>query len=579
MIQTHKPVTLYELPINESTIHTIFENPAPMVLWVTTNPSVAHLIKQVKPTYHVQRITGANHNEFEVILNAIENQHVDVIILGIEQLLNQPKLERVLKLITSISHVVIDHIHHFSPTSFDYRPEYEYLNILFNTLTQAHWSLISNSLSVFDYESITSKINVDHIKKHSLPNPSIACHQVCDISQLIQRLSETIIYTHTLIVTHDYFEAETIAFLLNQLMPCGVVHRKVEETKKVHTLSQWQHEVSNCLVITSDTTLPHPYPLVDQIIWLDYPLSWHQLTFYKELFAAKKHVIMTYHVPSYSQSSMHQFPFDHRLDEIMMTLKTNHHGLTMREIERFINIDSYVCEKAMKGLRVFGQVDKKSMHYFPIESITFSKDELESIHSKKLSYFKEFLADIVKTESFQLQVDDNVHHIVNHSAMPIRPKVLFPITFYPKSLISKHHQTEQGYLFIRSKYDPYKRAQDIHNIMVSNSNDVDTKSIVPLYNQEENISELIKHLSQLNQSAIHHVFDKFDTSLLHTMKNPFHKMTMIMNQFTMLQTDYISDCVFVVANHGDHFWQMSVVGYELLSRNMCKKVIVIFNQP
>ncbi len=579
MIQTHKPVTLHELPINESTIHTIFKNAAPMVLWVTSNPSVAHLIKQIKPAYQVRCITGANNNEFDDILNAIENQKVDVIVLGIEQLLNQPKLERILKLITSISHVVVDHIHHLSPISFDYRPEYEHLSILFNALTQAHWSFISNSLSESDFKAITFKVNIHHIKNSNQLNRSISNHQVNDISQLIQLLSETIMESRTLIVTHDYFEAEIVAFLLNQLMPCGVVHRKVEESKKVQTLNEWQSGIISCLVITSDTILPYPYPFVDQVIWLDYPLNWYQVAFYKELYAAKKHAIMTYHDPSYLQISMHQFPFDHRLEEIMITLENNHHGLTMREIERFINIDSYVCEKAMKGLRVFGQVDKRSMHYFPIEGTTFSKDELEGIHSKKLAYFKDFLADIVKTEPFQLQVDDNIRHVVTHSAMPIRPKVLFPITFYPKSLILKNHQTEYGYLFISFPYNPYTRAHDIDSIMTSNLKDNETQSIVPLYHHETDMSELIKHLSQLNQSPIHHIFDKFDASLLHTMKNPFHKMTMIINQLTLLKTSYLSDSVFVVANHGDHFWQMGVVGYELLSRNMCKKVIVIFNQP
>jgi hypothetical protein len=579
MIQTNKPVTLFELPISKSTIQALLKHHAPLVLWVTSNPSVAHMIKQVKPEYNVQRITGANINEFDDIVDAIKQQHVDVIVLGIEQLLNQPKLTKILQLITSVSHVIIDHIHHFSPTSFDYRPEYEHLNILFKNLAQANWSLISNSLSEFDYEIITSKVNVQHVEKKVQHSANIMKHQVFDISQLIQQLNETIMHKSTIIVTHDYAEAEIVAFLLNQQIPCGVVHRKVDETKKVKTLNQWQTGIISCLVITSDTTLPYPYPSVDQIIWLDYPISWHQLEFYKELFAAKKQMIMTYHDHSYSRSSMHQFPFNQHLDEIMMTLKTNHHGLTMREIERFINIDSYSCEKALKGLRVFGQVDKRNMHYFPVEDNSLFKDEVESIHLKKYSYFEDLLTRIDHSEQTHPKVKDNIYQIVNHSAMPIRPKVLFPITFYPKSLILKQHQTEHGHLFACPLYDPYARALDIHHIMESFSNSIETQSIVPLHNHEEDIIELIKHLSQLSQSPIHDVFGNFDASLLHTMKNPFHKMTMIMNQLIVRQTNYLSDHVIVVANHGDHFWQMGVVGYELLSRNMCKKVMVIFNQP
>ena len=579
MIQANQPVTIFELPISKSTIQTLLKHHSPFMLWVTSNPSIAHMIKQVKPNYNVQWITGANINEFDDVVAAIEQQQVDVIVLGIEQLLNQSKLTKILNLITSVSHVVIDHIHHYSPTSFDYRPEYEYLNILFNTLRQAHWSLVSNSLSEFDYEIIKSKINIHYVEKNDQHLDHVMKHQVFDLSQLIQLLNETIMHKSSIIVTHDYVEAEIIAFLLNHLTPCGVVHRKVDESKKVLTLNQWQTEEISTLVITSDTALPYPYPSVDQTIWLDYPLSLQQLEFFKELFAAQKQMIMTYHSPSFSRSSMHQFPFDHQLDEIMMTLKTNNHGLTMREIERFINIDSYRCEKAMKGLLVFGQVIKRNMHYFPIADKPLIKEEVENTQSKKITCFQDFISKINQNETYQPDVSDTIYNIVNHSTMPVRPKILFPITFYPKSLILKHHQTEQGHLFIRSIDDPYLRALDIHHIMTSNENGTDTQAIVPLYNHEDDMSELIIHLSKINPAPVCHAFEKFDASLLHTMKNPFHKMTMIMKQITLQHTDYISDCVFVIANHGDHFWQMGVVGYELLSRNMCKKVVVIFNQP
>ncbi len=577
MIQSTNPVILYELPLNV-TIQKILKDQTTLILWITSNPSLTLILKQERPSLNILKITGANYHEFEMTLSAIQNQQVDILVLGIEQLLNKPKLDTILQSMTITPHIVVDHIHHWSPISFDYRPEYENLTLLAQKFKDASWTLISHCLSSYDVEIITSKITLSDVIKEK-NNLKLQNHiKVDSWHQLCQLIYNKTTSQSHLIITHDYLEAQWIAFLLNKLTPCGVVHRKVEETKKVDTLQAWQKKQISSLVITSDTILPYPYPKIDLVIWVDYPISKYQWLDSMHTYQTSTLAIITNHQPSFNQSAMHQFPYDGRLNEITRVLKEQKHGLTMREIERYYNIESYTLEKAMKGLRVFKGVNKQNMKYFPLDHWHFPLNIIKSIHKNKIKLFHQLLESINPPDNYLSENHLEIEDTITHSAMPIRPKILFPTNFYEKSLIASHHQTDYGYLFATYPYKTRTRVYDIHRLINQFKKEDETLSIVPFIDGEIELLEVINQLSNRLNFPINQVFHSFDSSSLNKMQNPFYKMTMIKNQTKLIHTQYLSDCVVVIANHGDHFWQMGVVGYELLSNNMCKRVIMIFNQ-
>lgn len=551
-----------------------------LILFITSTPSYSFVLNQAFPTKNIQSITGANNHEYQGILKALRHQEVDILILGIEQLINPTKIDVVLSIITRhVGHVIIDHIHHLSLYSHDIKAEYFTLKKLYATLKQAQWHLFSYALSIQDKQVIADVFTSvsDSTTKTTIP---IAYYSTSKTQQL-QLLLDYAEQGNILIVSHDYIQAEITAFKLNRLIPSGVIHRKVEETNKVALTSKWQQSSLQSLVTTSDTLLPYPYPSVDTILWIQTPLNLTQMQEWHHRFSAKQSIVVgSIESNAYCLAASHNFPYDETLTQVIKIISNHPQGLTMREMEHYLNIESYTLEKVLKGLKAFEATKKVQSKY-----VVHKPWELNQLYSLTIQKVQQqahqTLRDILLQHQLRetMHVSDKVEDVYNHVALPLRPKVLFPIGFYPKSLIYEPWLSKTGYVFEEAYKNIQLRSNDIIHIINGLSDTLEEVSIVSLSMYNDSIDLLTMNINQRLDLPFIRVFNEFDSSVLADNLNPYHKLKAITEQLQLNETSHLKATTFVVADHADHYWQMAVAAYELLSKGLTKQVIVIFNQP
>lgn len=556
-------------------------NDQKLIFLITSTPSYALKLKNDFPNKNIQSITGANHHEYQDVLYLLGQQLIDILVLGIEQLINPTKLDAVLDLIhDQLGFVMVDHVHHASFFNHDTKFEYLKLNELHIKLNHVPWYLYSHALSQADIRALSNsfdEITNAFSTHHSLTLTFYSANKLQQLQTLVNYANKGSV----LVVAHDYLKAEMIANKLNCLVLAGVIHRKVEETTKVFLTKQWQAGKLNLLVTTSDTLLPFPYPLVDTVAWIEPPLNKIQLLEWHSLFNAKESIVIgNISDQSYLQASLHQVPYNETLNTIVKTIKDSPEGLTMREIEHYINIDTYTLEKALKGLRAMHAIKKHNSKYIIEQDwkldASLSKDissSMQEEHTQLVRYLKQHEQPPVN------EISDNTIHVFNHVALKLRPRVLFPIGFYPKSLIPNHLMSLPGFVFEELSLNINQRADDIVKLIEESKIDVMDLSVVLLSKLNDHVHDVAKVVANRLNVPLSLAFEEFDSCVLSLNLNPYHKMKAIMNQIKLLPTETLKTTVVVIADHADHYWQMAVVAYELLSNSRCKKVMVVFNQP
>ncbi len=548
------------------------------ILLITSTPSISTTIKNACNTEKVYEITGANNNEFKLIVEHMKNRNVDVLIMGIEQLLNENKREIIIELYNYADIVMVDNIHHLSKTNFDYRPEYENIQYMLQTFITSQCFLYAYALSKEDIHVLS--LNFPYLL-NSFSEPEIFYSYYSNLDE--QRLA-SIVFLATnysvVCITHDYLFAEIFANQLHRFVSSGAIHRKVEETKKVKTTLTWQSSLLTSLVITSDTILPYPYPHVDHVIWLDMPVSKQQVSFYHQLFIATKSLLV-FNKESYTPNNVfvHQFAYNNLLNEVVQSIKNNPSGLTMREIEHFIDGESYVLEKAMKGLKAYQALKKEKLVYVLDQTFQLTNTMINNHQAMKENDFRSLFDTLHQKDDIDAKITPEITQTMYHYALSVFPKILFPIGFYNSSLIKKEHQSDAGYVFYKSYMNIDDRAQAIKGILdhlnISNT-DI---SITCLCDENDSIETLMKYYARKHGVPFFKMFSSFRSDLLKNYFNPYHKMTCIMSQFKLIRKTELNDITIVFADHGDHFWQMGVVAKALLEEKLTKRVIVVFNQP
>lgn len=548
------------------------------ILLITSTPSISATIKTTCQIESVYEVTGANNNEFKRIVEHMQHRNVDVLIMGIEQLLNNVKRDIVLESFHYADIVMVDNIHHLIKTNFDYRPEYENIHDISQSFFASQWMLYTYILSQKEIHVLSNHFPT-LINNYKEPEISYTYYSMSDEKRLSFLMSLTT--NHSIVcIAHDYLFAEIVDNQLQRFGSSGVVHRKVEETKKVSTTLDWQSSLLTTLVITSDTILPYPYPRVDYVVWLDMPVSKQQISFYQQLFDANNSLLV-FRKEFYMSNDVfvHQFAYNNLLNDVVHSIKDNPTGLTMREIEHFIDGESYVLEKAMKGLRAYNALKKNKLVYVLNQPFHLSSSEIKHHQSMKENNLLELYKTLEPKDDIDTAITPQIIETINHYPLSIRPKVLFPIGFFNSSLIKKEHRSDVGYVFYKSYANLNNRAQAIKGILDSlDISNTDT-SITCLCDENDSIEKLMQHYSRTYD--IHHakVFSSFKSSLLKNYFNPYHKMTCVMSQFKLIKTSKLKDTTVVFADHGDHFWQMGVVAKTLLEEKITKRVIVVFNQP
>lgn len=552
-----------------------------LILFISATPSYALVLKQLFPTKNIQRITGANHNEYQINLQALRYHEVDILVLGIEQLINPTKLDMILSIIPSnLGYVMIDHIEQMSLFNHDVKAEYFTLNKLYEKLAIATWFLFSFSMSTLDKQEIAHSFAlVDDA--YLEPSINSIVYYPYDQAKMLQFLVNKAQQCNILIVAHDYIQAQMSAFKLNKLIPTGVIHRKVDESSKVATTTKWQEGILTALVTTSDTLLPYPYPQVDCVVWIETPFSMTQVQSWHHRFDASQSLVTGIaKEDSYAQATMHHFPYNQTLTQIVDLVSQHPTGITLREMEHELNIESYSFEKALKGLRALHALKKVQSKYVMDEPWSFNQELAHTIFIKKKQAHNELLETLQKNKATsELVVSLDVDKVYRYTALPLKAKVLFPIGFYSKSLIPKSLLSEVGYVFEEPYDDIRQRAVDVIELIDSNSIDKNQLSIMTLSKKNDEIYALGQHLAALLNLQLDDVFDDFDSSTLKEHLNPFHKMSQVKKQVRLHNNHPLKKTTLVLADHADQSWQMAVVAYELLECTSTKRVIVIFNQP
>ncbi len=551
------------------------------ILWITSDLSIASVITETSIDPSVVTISGTNNDRFEQTLIDIANDSYRVVVLGIEQLLNIPKLQRILDVMAHTRTVVVDHAHQLSLANFDHRPELHHLSFIDQALPDAEWLLFSEALSASEIPLIQQQVDVDIQTPLFRQSTSHQAIMVDDLVHTLQTVIDLVSNQRAIMITHDYQLAEMINNMLDHVFPCGVIHRKVDERKKVETLTKWLSKSLDHVVTTSDTILSnHPSESVAMIVWIERPISIQQMDHWTIKFGSKKTIVLIRSEDRPGQHMIHQFPYDHRLSLIHDVLSNHPNGLTMREIERHLNMESYALEKALKGLRVLNGVIKDKLTYKANPQWSIKQDDIQYIRTLKQEAYDQATAEFktLLKQDHKVIISDTITQLATNTPMSVKAKVLFPITFYPKSLIDKHLQTETGYVYPMMIPDINTRADSICSLIENNA-DISHVTIVPLSIKNDVIDTLSDHIANKLFIPKRYLIDDFVSDDLKEALNPYHKMKRIKERLTLIHDQPVSDTIVIIADHGDHFWQMAVAGYELLSRSMCLKVIVIFNQP
>ena len=544
------------------------------VLIITSMPSISRVIQDHILDLRLYEITGANHNQYAFVIEKLQNQDLDVLVLGYEQLINPPKLNDVIATYQNVDYVLIMNINQSIPSNFDYRVEFENLPLIFTAFNKAQFMFFTYALSESELKELETRYHLEH---HFQTNNQDAIYYELDVYERFNPLLEILKGQATIIIVHDYDEATMLANQINHFQPCGVVHRRVPEIQKVIYQDQWQAgELAN-LVITSDTILPFKHPEITQIIWAAPPLSFSQMEFFHH-FLQSKQTYLLFNKNHYDQNHIftHQFVLDQSLNDLLNLLKDYPDGLTMREIERHLDGNSYTLEKAIKGLLVFGALKRKKAGYILDLPFYVTTSMAQAYAQAKIDDYHYFIDQLIP--DYCPYTIDDVADTLNHLPLVVPPKVLFPTGFFNRSLIDINLQSQPGYVFYKTYDHLNQRINAINKLLASLEIDLNDTSVTYL-SKDDDVKSLAQHFSQGLGLPLSTCFGPFDSSLIKRAANPYHKMKAILNQFNLLSTKLLKATTIVFADHGDHYWQMGVIAKSLLENKMTKQVIVIFNQP
>ena len=545
------------------------------VLIITSMPSISLVIQDQIFDLRLYEITGANHNQYPFVIDKLQNQDLDILVLGYEQLINPPKLNDVIATYQQVDYVLIMNINQSIPSNFDYRVEFENLPLILRAFNQAQFMFFAYALSESELKELESRYSLEH---HFQTNNQNALFYELDVYERFNPLLEILKGQATIIIVHDYDEATMLANQINHFIPCGVVHRRVAEIQKVIYQDQWQAgELAN-LVITSDTILPFQHPEITQIIWVSPPISHSQMEFFHH-FLQVKQTYLLFNKNHYNQSHIftHQFMLDQSLNDLLNLLKAYPDGLTMREIERHVDGNSYTLEKSIKGLLVFGALKRKKAGYILDQPFYVTTSMAQVYAQAKMDQYHHFIDQLIPSHC-PYTINDDIAITLNHLPLEIPPKVLFPTGFFKQSLIDLNLQSQPGYVFYQAYDNLNQRLTAINQLIQTLDIDLNNLSVTHLSNDDQ-IKSLAHHFSESLGLPLSTCFGPFDSSLIKLAANPYHKMKAILNQFNLLSKESLKAMTIVFADHGDHYWQMGVIAKSLLENKMTKQVIVIFNQP
>src|SRR5690554_573731 len=182
------------------------------VLLITSTPSISKLIKKYSSITNVYEVTGANNNEFKAIINHIKNKSVSVLIMGIEQLINEVKRDAIIELYNYADVLMVDHIHHLSLTSFDYRPEYENISLMMQSYATSETFFYAYSLNQRDINILNQQFP-QCINQFNQP-PIDFMYTSYEDEKRLALLVSLVANNNIVCISHDYLLAELIA---NQL--------------------------------------------------------------------------------------------------------------------------------------------------------------------------------------------------------------------------------------------------------------------------------------------------------------------------------------------------------------------------
>lgn len=316
-------------------------------------------------------INSSNRGEWDRVVEDVRNDRVDALLISPERLANEEFTERVLdKIADRIGLFVVDEVHCISDWGHDFRPDYQRLvNVL--KMMPPNTPVLGTTATANDrvIEDVKNQLGDIEVQRGSLMRKSLKlqtlrlagqAERLAWLAQNIPCMPGTgIVYTLT---TRD---AEQVADWLNsQGVDARAYHGSIEH-EDFEDSNAYRQKLERLLrnneikVLVATTALGMGYDKPDLNFVIHYQASGSVVAYYQQVGRAGRAIdeALGIMMAGREDTEIHEyfrstaFPSEGHVNAILAVL-AEHDGLSVAEIEQFVNIGKLQIEKVLKMLSV-----------------------------------------------------------------------------------------------------------------------------------------------------------------------------------------------------------------------------------
>ncbi len=317
------------------------------------------------------KIDSSNKGEWDRVVQNVHNDQVDALLISPERLANEEFIERVLDRIADrIGLFVVDEVHCISDWGHDFRPDYQRLvNVLKRMPPNSPVLGTTATANNRVIEDVKNQLGDIEVRRGSLMRKSLKlqtlrlasqAERLAWLAQNIPDLPGTgIVYTLT---TRD---AEQVAEWLNsQGIDARAYHGSIEH-EDFEDSNAYRQELERLLrkneikVLVATTALGMGYDKPDLSFVIHYQASGSVVAYYQQVGRAGRAIpeALGILMAGREDTEIHEyfrstaFPSEGHVNAILAVL-AEHGGLSIADIEQFVNIGRQKIEKVLKMLSV-----------------------------------------------------------------------------------------------------------------------------------------------------------------------------------------------------------------------------------
>lgn len=350
----------------------------------------------------VKTVNYQNYDEWEMIYDEIATGSLDALIISPERLANEEFREQ-LSRISNIGMLVIDEAHCISDWGHDFRPDYRRIVSIVKSMPKGT-PLIATTATANDrvVEDIKKQLGDDiieyrgHLMRNSLNIQTIRMESLAErlawLKENIQFCPNTgIIYCLTI------NDCELVAkWLKENDIDCEAFHSRIDADKKSVIVKKFLKNEIKVLSATVAFGMGFDKPDIGFVIHFQKPKD--VVAYYQQIGRAgraegkKADIILLYgmkddEINNYFIDSA--FPAEDLMIDIVKTL-TKHPGLSLAQLEHYVNAKKYKIDGCLKYLAVEGTVytqkerGRVSVKYFrTLNAWSLDREKIERITTRR----------------------------------------------------------------------------------------------------------------------------------------------------------------------------------------------------